>query len=293
MNATAFALVFLSACLHVAWNTLVKTSADKASFAWTTSLVSVAVLVPVFAFSRALAPGPLPPEAVGWAALSGLFEAGYVVLLFGAYGRADLSLVYPLSRGMAPLVTVAAGGALLGDRISAWGAVAVVLIAAGVAIVSFSGPRRAEERPRVGTGVLLAAGAGCLIASYQIVDRRAMRAPALVSAVEYLCLMHAFLAAYVSVWAGLAGIARARLLSEWKANRRSALLVGTFTPLAYLLIVLALRDANVTYVAAARNVGVLLSMGVGALLLRETVGAARLLGVTLTLCGLVGLVLVR
>jgi drug/metabolite transporter (DMT)-like permease len=293
MTLATLALVFLSACLHVTWNTLVKTSADKASFAWTTSLVSGAVLVPVFALSRALAPGPLPPEAFGWAALSGLFEAGYVVLLFGAYGRADLSLVYPLSRGMAPLVTVSLGGALLGDRISGWSGAAVGLVVAGVAVVSFSRPRRGAGPPRGLTGVLLAAGAGCLIASYQMVDRRAMRAAAPPSPVEYLCLMHAFLAAYVSAWAGLAGIGKARLLSEWAANRRGVLLVGTFTPLAYLLIVLALREANVTYVAAARNVGVLLSLAVGALLLRERVGPARLLGGTLILCGLVGLVVVR
>lgn len=293
MTVPAFALVFLSACLHVTWNAFAKTCADKASLAWSASVVSGAVLAPVLALSRALAPGPLPAEAVGWAALSGLLEAGYVVLLFGAYGRSDLSLVYPLSRGMAPLVTVAVGGALLGDRVSGWSGAAVALVVAGVTIVSFSTPRRRGEPPRGLAGVLLAAGAGCLIASYQLVDRRAMRAATPPSPLEYLCLMHLFLATYLSAWAGLAGIGRARLLSEWAANRRGVLLVGTFTPLAYLLVVLALREANVTYVAAARNVGVLLSMGVGALLLRERVGPARLLGGLLTLGGLVGLVLSR
>lgn len=293
MTVAAFALVFLSACLHVAWNALVKVCADKASFAWATSLVSAAFLVPVFAAARSVAPGPLAPEILGWAALSGLFEAGYVVLLFGAYGKSDLSLVYPLSRGVAPLVTVAVGGALLGDAISGWGAAAVLVVATGVAIVSFSPEAGARGRPRPGGGVLLAAGAGCLIASYQMVDRRAMRAALPPSPVEYLCLMHAFLAAYVSVWAGLAGIGRERLRAVWSTNRRGALLVGTFTPVAYLLVVLALREANVTYVAAARNVGVLLSVAVGALLLRERVGPARLLGGAVTLCGLVGLVLAR
>ncbi len=293
MNVAAFVLVLLSACLHVGWNALVKTCADKASFAWSTALVSAAVLVPVFALSRAFTPGPLPVEAVGWAALSALFEAGYVVLLFGAYGRADLSLVYPLSRGMAPLVAAAVGGALLDDRISGWGAAAVVLVAAGVAVVSFSAPGRAAARRGAGSGVLLAVGAGCLIASYQIVDRRAMRAALAPSPVEYLCLMHAFLAAYVSAWAGLVGIGRARLLASWRKDRRDALLVGIFTPLAYLLIILALRQANVIHVAAARNVGVLLSMGVGAMLLRERVGLGRILGALLISSGLVGLVFLR
>jgi drug/metabolite transporter (DMT)-like permease len=293
MTVASFALVFLSACLHVFWNTLVKTCADKASFAWTTAVVSSAALAPVFALSRVFAPGPLPLEAFGWAALSGLFEAAYVVLLFGAYEKADLSLVYPLSRGVAPLVTVSVGGALLGDWISWWSAAAVGLVVAGVAIVSFSAPRRSEGAERGMGGVLLAVCAGCLIASYQMVDRRAMRAVAPPRPVEYLFLMHLFLAAYLSAWAGLARIGKARLLSEWGANRRDVLLVGTFTPLAYLLIVLALRQGNVTYVAAARNVGVLLSMGAGAVLLREKVGPARLLGAALTLCGLVGLVLVR
>ena len=113
MTFFVFVLVLLSASLHVLWNTLVKQSEDKPSFAVLTTLMATLALVPVFIASRVVQPGPLSPAAWSWAALSGLLEALYLVLLFGAYGRADLSVVYPLSRGVAPLVTLVLGGRLL------------------------------------------------------------------------------------------------------------------------------------------------------------------------------------
>jgi drug/metabolite transporter (DMT)-like permease len=285
-----FVLVLLSASIHVFWNTLVKQSEDKSSFAWLTTLVATLLLMPVFGVSRLLQPGTLGPPAWGWAAFSGLFEALYVVFLFGAYGQADLSVVYPLSRGVAPLVTMALGGRLLGDSVSPVQGAAVFTVVAGVASVAVSS--QAKVRHALGrAGVLLSFGTGCMIAGYHLIDRRAMSIAEAPRPLEYLFLVQLFMSAFVTLWFGV-GLRRGReMLSEWTTNRAGVLIVGACIPAAYLLIVVALRYGNVTHVTAGRNIGIVLSTLVGLLFLKERVNWGRFVGSLLILAGVGGLVL--
>jgi len=285
-----FLLVLLSSSLHVLWNTLVKQSEDKPSFAWLTTLVATLALVPVFIISRLVRPGPLTPPVWGWAALSGLFEALYVVFLFGAYGRADLSVVYPLSRGVAPAVTLLLGGRLLGDWVSPFQGAAVLTIVAGVAGVSLSS-RDPAKSGGGRSGILFSIGTGGVIAGYHLVDRRAMSLAAPPNPLEYLFLVQLFMSVFVTLWFGLCLRQGRELLSEWTTNRLGVLIVGICVPAAYFLIVLALRYGNVTYVTAGRNIGIVLSTFVGILFLKERVSWGRLAGSFLILAGVVGLVL--
>lgn len=290
MTLFVFLLVLLSSSLHVFWNTLVKQSEDKPSFALLTTVVATLVLVPVFVVGRLVQPGVLGPSIWGWAALSGLFEALYVVLLFGAYGRADLSVVYPLSRGVAPLVTLILGGKLLGDSVSMLQSAAVLIIAAGVTGVSFSSHRPAI--PAINrSGFLFSVGTGCMIAGYHLVDRRAMSMVDPPNPLEYLFLVHLFLSAFIILWFGVCLRRGREILSEWMTNRAGVLIVGVCVPAAYFLIVLALRYGNVTYVTAGRNIGIVLSTLVGLFFLKERVSRGRMVGSVLILAGVVGLVL--
>ncbi len=298
MTLTVFILVFVSAALHVFWNAYVKTSRDKVSFAWLTSLAGTLVLVPVFIISRLAAPGPLSAGIIAWAALSGLFEAAYTILLFTAYDRADLSVVYPLSRGVAPLFTLALGGLLLGDTVTPLHGLAVLVVVAGVAGVSFSAmPSRdgtaSLAQRRLPAGILLALAAAAMIAGYHLVDRRAMTLPAKPSALEYLFLMHCFLMLFVSAWIALSPERRRRAPGEWARNRTGVLIVGVGSTVAYFLIMLALRHGNVTHIAAGRNVGIVISTIVGALFLKERVCWKRALGAVLICAGVAALVLLN
>ena len=290
MTPFVFLLVLLSSSLHVLWNTLVKQSEDKPSFALLTTLAATVALLPVFILSRLVEPGPLAPPIWGWAALSGLFEALYVVLLFGAYGKADLSVVYPLSRGVAPLVTMILGGKLLGDWVSPLQGMAVLTIVAGVAGVSLSS-RDPVKSGLGGSGILFSIGTGGMIAGYHLVDRRAMSLTAPPNPLEYLFLVQLFMSAFVTLWFGLCLRQGRELLGEWTTNRLGVLIVGICIPAAYFLIVLALRRGNVTYVTAGRNIGIVLSTLVGLIFLKERVGSGRLVGSLLILAGVVGLVL--
>ena len=288
MSLYVFMLVAVSATLHVFWNLLVKQSQDKVSFAWLTSLAGTLVLAPVFVAFRQLDPGPLSLEILGWAALSGLFEALYVVFLFASYGKADLSVVYPLSRGVAPVFTMLLGAAMVGDRVDPQHLAWVLLVVLGVAFVAVSIKSQAEVKWRPGD-LLWPLCTGAMIAAYHLVDRRAMSLAAAPSAVEYLFLMQFFLAIYVTFWA-VWRKSKQGLWTEWRLNRKGVIIVGICTPMAYLLIMLALRLGNVTYVAAGRNIGIVVSTLVGGLYLKEKVGPLRVIGGLIIMIGVAALV---
>ena len=290
MSLLVFLLVTLSALLHVLWNALVKTCQDKTSFAWLTSMVGSLVLLPIFVLSRWVQPGVLGWQVWGLAAVSGFFESLYILFLLSAYRRADLSLVYPLSRGVAPLVAMALGGIFVGDTVSSAGAIAVCVIALGVGAVGSSAwvdPARGRRY----TGILFAMATGCMIACYHLVDRRAMRLAPPPDPVEYLFLMHLFLAFFVTIWVfRVIGHGR-RAFVEWVTNRRGVIIVGVLTPLAYFLIIFALKFGNAAYVAAGRNIGIFISIMLGFLILKERVTSSRVIGSVCIAAGLVALVL--
>lgn len=161
MSGLALSLVLFAAVLHAGWNALLKAVQDRAVVLACVSLVHVVVgLAMVTAF-------PLPNVA-SWICilLSTLLHYGYYILLFWVYRHGDLSLVYPISRGMAPL-SVAVGSALLIDEVLpalAWAGVGMV--SAGICLLTLQGGRRHSSRLSLGCAVAL----GLLIAAYSITD---------------------------------------------------------------------------------------------------------------------------
>lgn len=289
MTPFVFALVLFSASIHVLWNTFVKQSHDKASFAWLTSMAGSIVLLPIFICCRLVQPGPLNGEVYIWAALSGLFETIYVILLVGAYDKADLSVVYPLSRGIAPLFTWMLGGIFLGDSVSMVHGLAVGVIVLGVSGVSYSA-RNSSNRGTVMSGIFLSLAAGCMIAGYHLIDRRAMIMSDPPNPQEYLFLMHLFLSAFITAWIFFGLRSWPEISMEWKRNRKGVFIVGLCTPLAYFLIITALKYGNVTYIAAGRNIGIFISTVVGCLFLKEKVERTRFIGALLIAAGVMGLI---
>jgi len=293
LSLAVFAMVVASASLHVLWNTLVKRCEDKVSFAWLTTVAGTLTLAPVFVGARLVAPGPLDARLVGLAALSGLVEAGYILALFTAYEHTDLSVAYPLSRGIAPLAGLVPGIVLLGDTLTPGHLAGVGAIVAGVAAVAASAMTRGGDRDRTRRGVGLALVTGVLIAGYHLVDRRAMTLEPRPSVVEYYFLMHVMLLTVLTAWVLVAMPRRRRLWHEWHGNRGGVIAVGVMSVASYMLIMIALRWGNVTLVAAARNIGIVISTLVGALWLRERVRVLRGVGAGLIVAGVVGLLVVK
>jgi drug/metabolite transporter (DMT)-like permease len=211
-------------------------------------------------------------DALAFVLGSALFEIGYLTTLAAGYGRGDLSVVYPLARGSAPVLVVVVSAGLLGAATSAAELVGIVVVATGVMLV------RGFRRPGSRSVIVLALVCGACIAGYTIIDAHGIdRAGAL----PYLWLVLALTAlGYVPLVARMRGTAALR-----SAFRPATLLAGALFVAAYLLVLAALRLAEPGPVAAVRETSVVMAAVLGYLVLREPVTRARAAGAAVVVAG--------
>jgi drug/metabolite transporter (DMT)-like permease len=283
------AVVLLAALLHVVWNVLLKTAGEPLRTAAVGVLAASLVILPAAAVAWLATGGPaVPAEAVVLAAASGAIETLYFVLLAAAYRRGDLSIVYPTARGTAPLLAVAIGVVVLGERLGPVGFAGVVALLAGILILQrpWRGLRPGAD-PRERAATLFAIGTGVCIAAYSAVDRVGVREtePWL-----YAALIWAFMAFGLVGWVVLVSrpVGRSGLLSGVDVPRAAA--GGLLTLFAYGLILLAFTVAPLSAVAPLRESAVVLASGWGALRLGEAAdrrdAARRILASVLVVVGI-------
>src|SRR3954462_1303995 len=129
MDPLVFALVAGAAVLHVTWNVLLKTAGEPLLAAAVGLTTGAAIVCPV-AFAVWLADGrpDIPTQTLVLSVVSGVLQAAYFTFLASAYRRGDLSIVYPIARGSAPLLAVAIGVGVLRERLGPVGALGVAAL---------------------------------------------------------------------------------------------------------------------------------------------------------------------
>ena len=151
MDPWIIGLVAVSAVLHLAWNVRLKTAGDPLRAATIGMLAASVVIVPLgFAVWWVRGQVALPIEGIALGVASGVVEAAYFILLSAAYRRGDLSVVYPVARGTAPLLAVLIGVVVLGERLGVAGSIGVVMLLAGFLVLQR--PWRAIALARSGAG---------------------------------------------------------------------------------------------------------------------------------------------
>jgi drug/metabolite transporter (DMT)-like permease len=263
MPLDAFALALAAAALHALWNLLLAGSKDVEGATAAALPCGVLLFAPA-----AAATWRLEPEAWPFVVASTALEIGYVVVLVQAYKRADLSLVYPVARGLAPVLVLAASVAFLGFGTSAGEVVGVSLVGGGVVLVR-------ETRGRAqGRGVLLAVLVSCFIATYTLVDRYGVRHANPLSYLELILIGPAI------VYPLIVGLRRTRA-----GLRPPAVVAGASMLGAYGLTLAALRLASAASVAAVRESSVVIAVVLAVPMLKEPVGPRRLTGAILVATG--------
>lgn len=258
MPPEALALALAAAVLHAGWNVLLRGSEDvEARFAMVLGL-SVLIFAPVAAATWKVSWAVAP-----YVAASAAFEALYFALLVAAYRRRELSVVYPVSRGSAPVLVLLGTVVVLGRHVSTGAAVGVCLVAVGVVLVR--GIRRGAE------GVLVALAIGCAIAGYTLVDKDGLQHAAALPYLELVLLPVALVAVPVVAARRGAQALRAQL-TRWTLGAS----IAAFA--AYALVLAALRLAPAPQVAAVRETSVVLAALLAGTFLREHVGVERLAG---------------
>jgi uncharacterized membrane protein len=290
MNSIALSLVLASAFLHAGWNYLLKKSDRKIVFIWWFLLMSVIIYIPILPY---FLPGVSIPRE-GWFCIvaSGLIHAVYFWFMGGAYQRGDLSLVYPLARGSGPLFVPMLAVVLLGEEIALLGGIGILFIIVGIYCVhlhSFSSSAFLEPfRALRGGASLWALFTGLAIASYSLVDKVGV---GLVYPPVYIYIMMLITWLTITPWVLIRE--RHGLKSEWQRHKGAIVAVGFLSGFTYLMILFALTMSKVSYVAAVREVSIVLSAYFGIVYLGEKHGRQKLLGAVLICLGVVAIGLSR
>lgn len=278
---TATLLALMAAVLHAGWNLAVKqTPHDRFIALWAQfgfgGLIAVVALV---------ATGGMPADGWIWAALSGCVHLPYTLLLGRAYGHGDFSQVYPIARGGGAFLAAIGGIVLLGDHAKPWTITAIVVIAAGLAILA--------GRAR-GPAVLTAAGVAGSICAYTLLDSKGSRVTDVAGdawdhKLGYGLATAMMTTASLTVY-GLATHRTAELRAAVRVDWRKFLLAGIASLITYSMVLIAVRYASVGYVTALRESSVVLAALIGWKFLGEGDARRRLTASGIVLCGLVLLV---
>jgi uncharacterized membrane protein len=274
VNGGALALALGAAVLHAGWNVLLAGSRDTQSSAAGLLVWGVALLA-----LPALLTGGVSSEAIPFIAGSAALELLYFVLLARAYDGGEVSVIYPIARGSAPVVVLVFSAIALSENVPLGAAVGVLIVAAGVVLVGL-----VDLRTRAGTqtdsphrDLLFGLAIGVVIASYTLVDSQAVE--------------HADPIAYLALV-----IAPCALVYPFVARTRPDLsprtaLTAAATFGAFLMVLAAFRLAPAAPVAAVRETSVVIAALLAAAVLHERVDRRRMAGAVLVAAGVVAIVL--
>lgn len=270
MPPLAIAAAIASAVIHASWNAVLKGGTDRVTDSFLIAVGGLGAGVLIIAFV-----GPPPDAALPYLALTVLIHLTYWFCLFKGYDAGDMSHVYTLSRGMAPML-VAVGAALTAHEIPP------PLKMLGIAFVSI-GVFTVGASPRAPLQATLWAGAiGLCIASYSLVDALGSRAAgsALVFIAWSMTLMSAPMMAFAFWRRGAA-----RLIAGARTAPLRGIGVGVVSFAGYGLVLWAQTFAPIAQVTALRETSVVWGALIAFLFLRERLGFRRWLGASVVAAG--------
>jgi drug/metabolite transporter (DMT)-like permease len=310
MTLPALILVLIAAFTHATWNFAAKRSGGGLPFVWVSSTFALAlygIAGTLYWFWRQ----PVLPPGIWWViAGSGILKTIYALLLQRAYRHGDFSLVYPLTRGTAPLLATLGAIAFFGERPTPLALTGGALILIGVFLISggFDELGRTERKrqsvilrmsrsgaarggssgtTRPAQGVFYGLACALCVGIYTVWDQRAVShlalPPILYDGGTQLVLF--------GILTPFAWQRRDEVVATWREHRGKAAIVGLLSPVAYVLVLYAMSFTPVSYVAPAREISILIGAIFGAKLLKESDSPRRLLAAAGMVIGIMALAL--
>lgn len=281
MTTTVFLAVIGAAVLHATWNALVKGGSDKL-----VSLCAVMLGHIPFALVAILVAPPLEADALPYLAAGIGLHLGYQLFLLFSYSTGDLTQVYPIARGSAPLIVALVSITVLGVTLSGLELFAVLII--GIGIVSLALVRRADGL-RNGKAALYALITGCFIAGYSLVDGLGARAGGTsLGYFGWLALGNA-----IALGAIVAVRAPQTYGKLWRNGQRLFWFGGGASFIAYAIVTWAFTQAPIALVTALRETSIVFALLIGVVILKERLDLAKVLSTMTVLIGAALLRLVR
>ena len=285
MTALSLALVLLSAIFHATWNYLLKRSNNPEIFTWWMQVSISLSMIPLAVILAWRYPIVYP----GWwfVLATTLLHVLYFIFLARGYKGADLSVVYPIARGIGPALVPVLGVLVIKETVAPMAIAGIVAVIVGIYTVYWWGHIRQILQDPLKilkeSGTRYALLAGLSIASFSVVDKVGVRS---VSPFLYMYLMSLGTALFLVPYMLKVHGTRA-MLTEWRSNPGSIVAAGGLAFLAYGLILSAFQLSRVSYVAPAREVGIVMAVLLGILVLKEPFGRGRVLGSSFIVTGLI------
>ncbi|MCC6777268.1 MAG: EamA family transporter [Hyphomicrobiales bacterium] len=276
MDGVVFVAVLVAAACHAGWNAAIKRGLDPLA---TTVLISLGAattgvaLLPFVGFPAA----PSWP----WCFASIVIHLFYFAALIESYRTGDMGQVYPIARGSAPLMTATVTTLVVGEELGVRGWGGIILLVAGVVLLSLRGGRGLARLDRRAVGFALFTAV--TICAYSVVDgigARLAGSPHAYSAVLFVS-MGPVMVAYALAWQGravFAGVAR---------HLGIGLAGGAMQLGSYAIAIWAMTVAPIAMVAALRETSVLFGALIAVVVLHEPLRASRVAAACLIVCGLV------
>jgi drug/metabolite transporter (DMT)-like permease len=262
MSAAASVMIVASGAAHAVVNAILKSGRDKmSSRALIDGAAAILILPAVFLTA-------LPHGAWGWLAGSWAVHLVYLVCLVKAFETADMSVAYPIARGIAPALAAIGAAGVFREPLSWPVALGIAMVCAGVLTVGLG--RHAGRK-----AVAWAAATGVCIAVYTVIDAQGVRAaPDAPSYIVWLYLAHGFgIGLIFALWRGPVFLLEAR--GQW----RPGLLAGLLSIVTYGLALWAFRLGDTPRLAALRETSILFATAIAVFVLKEPVTRRRLAGV--------------
>lgn len=272
LEARITLLVLLAAFVHAVWNALVKAGSDPLLTIATVSGVTACISAALLGFV------PMPPRAAWpYIAAGVLAHNGYKIFLILAYRQGDLSKVYPLARGSAPLVVAAFAGVVAGEVLSTPELAGVCLISVGLASLTLE-PRRGRSDV---VAVIFALATGLFIGAYTLVDGVGVRtAGTFMGYASWLFFFDGM------PMVTLAVLLRYRTLPRFfRHEGPTAVVAGCLSMAGYFIVVWALQQGAMAPVAALRETGVIFAALIGRAVLKEPFGPRRIVAAAVVALG--------
>ena len=280
MSEFAVALVLSAAVLHATWNAIVKGTRARAlvlaAVAGTHGTVGLILLL----WSQAPLPASWP-----YIVASGVIHYGYYYFLALAYKWGDLSRVYPISRGIAPLLVSLGALIFAGEQLPALGWGGVALVSAGICLLAFFSKGPSVPDPR---STAAAVATGLIIAAYSVVDGIGVRLSG--SPLGYMGWLF-FSEFLVSLFVFVR--LRPKFTPEVRATLRAGYLGGLCAVAAYGLVIYANTLAPLGMVSALRESSVIIAALFGVVIFRERPWISRLAAAVTVGAGVLVLTLTR
>jgi drug/metabolite transporter (DMT)-like permease len=257
--------MLVTAAMHAAWNLFVKGDVDRLS-ALTAMMAGGGLLfAPVIFFVP-------PPDPASWPfiALSIATHVGYYVFLLAAYRHGDLSLVYPIARGCAPLLVAVGGFWVAGEALNLWQSAGVALLSAGIASLALE---RGWPLGKDGHPALFALITACFIAGYSLTDGLGVRHSG--SPLGYIAWL--FLLEAIPLLGFCLLLRRQAFFAYLRARWPRALAGAVLSSGGYGIAIWAMSVATMASIVSLRETSVLFGAAFGALFLGERFGWRRIL----------------